>query len=103
MHARAYSERMASPMTTFLLWNVHRKQLDAHIVRLIQQHVVDVLLLIEHPKPDDMLFSQLNTFGSYQRVASHNRFGVYVRFDSSLMRRVRSPVQNERVDYWDVQ
>ncbi len=90
-------------MTTFLLWNVQNKQLDGLIVRLVQQHKVDVVLLIEHPKPDSTLVSLLNTIGPYQRVASHDRFGVYVRFDGALMVRRTPPVSDGRVDYWDIQ
>jgi hypothetical protein len=89
-------------MTTFLLWNVHNNQLDGHIVRLVQHHHADVLLLIEHPKPDSTLFSQLNNVGTFQRVSSHARFSVYVRFDNSMMVRITPPMSNDRVDYWEI-
>jgi len=91
-------------MTTFLFWNIQNKHLDGYIVRLVQEHQVDVLLLLEHPKPDNTLFSQLNSLRSYQSVTTHNRFGVYVAFDSSLMVRITPPTSaaGERVDYWDV-
>ena len=36
-----------------------------------------MLLLVEHPKPDKALFSQLNTVDTFQRVPSHDRFSVY--------------------------
>src|SRR5438477_355004 len=89
-------------MSTFLFWNVQNKQLDGYIVRLVQQHRVDVLLLIEHPKPDSTLFSQLNAIRPYQRVTTHNRFGVYVSFNSARMLRIIPPIVGDRVDYWDV-
>lgn len=89
-------------MTTFLLWNVQKNRLDGHIVRLVQQHKVDVLLLIEHPKPDDNLLSQLNRIGPFERVPSHERFGVFVRFDSRRLVRVAPPLPTDRADYWDV-
>lgn len=89
-------------MTTFLFWNVQNKQLDGHIVSLVRQHNVDVLLLIEHLKPDSTLFSQLNTVRPFQRVTTHHRFGVYVSFNSALMMRITPPTTNDRVDYWDV-
>jgi endonuclease/exonuclease/phosphatase family metal-dependent hydrolase len=91
-------------MTTFLFWNVQNKQLDGYIVRLVQEHQVDVLLLLEHPKPDNTLFTQLNHVRQYQRVTTHNRFGVYVSFDSSQMVRITPPTTTagDRVDYWDI-
>ncbi|MGO8751991.1 MAG: hypothetical protein ACLQNE_39115 [Thermoguttaceae bacterium] len=91
-------------MATFLLWNVQNKQLDGYIVRLVQEHKVDVLLLLEHPKPDTTLFSQLNSLRQYHRVTTHKRFGVYVAFDSAKMVRITPPTTSagERVDYWDV-
>jgi hypothetical protein len=93
---------MPESMTTFLFWNVQNKRLDGHLVSLVRHHQVDVLLLIEHPKPDDLLFSQLNTIRPFQRAITHNRFGVYVSFDRALMMRITPPTQNDRVDYWDV-
>lgn len=91
-------------MTTFLFWNVQTKQLDGHIVRLAQEHKVDVLLLIEPPKPDNTLFSQLNALRPYRRVTAHDRFGVYVSFNSAQMVRITPPTNlaGDRVDYWDV-
>jgi hypothetical protein len=92
-------------MTTFLFWNVQNKQLDGYIVRLVQEHEVDVLLLLEHPKPDNTLFTQLNSIRPYQRVPTHNRFGAYVSFDSARMVRIAPPTSTagDRADYWDVQ
>lgn len=91
-------------MTTFLFWNVQNKQLDGYIVRLVQQHQVDVLLLLEHPKPDHSLFAQLNAIRPYQRVTTHRRFGIYVSFDSAQMVRVAPPTAaaGDRTDYWDI-
>lgn len=91
-------------MTTFLFWNVQNKQLDGHIVRLVQDHKVDVLLLIEHPKPDTTLFSQLNLIRPYQRVTTHIRFSVYVSFSSAQIVRITPPTTaaGDRVDYWDI-
>jgi hypothetical protein len=89
-------------MTTFLPWNVHRRKLDGHIVRLVQRHKVDVLLLVEHPKPDKTLFSQLNTVDTFQRVPSHDRFSVYVNFDVARMERIAPPVASDRVDFWNI-
>ncbi len=91
-------------MTTLLFWNVQNKELDGYIVRLVQQHQVDVLLLLEHPKPDNTLFTQLNKVRPYQRVTTHNRFGVYVSFNSAQMVRINPPTTTagDRVDYWDV-
>jgi hypothetical protein len=92
-------------MTTFLFWNVQAKRLDGHIVRLVQDHHVDVLLLLEHPNPDGTLFHQLNTVRPHQRVTSHARFGVYVSFDASLMVRVAPPAAStagDRADFWDI-
>lgn len=91
-------------MTTFLLWNVQRKQLDGYIVRLVEEHRVDVLLLVEQAKPDETFLALLRTAGPYQRVDSHERFGVYVRFDSSKVVRIKPPTTaaGDRVDYWDI-
>ena len=89
-------------MVTFLLWNVHGHRLDGHIVRLVQRHQVDVLLLLEHQSPDDTLFSQLNTVDTFYRVPSHDRFSVYVNFDVACMERILPPVENDRVDYWNI-
>jgi hypothetical protein len=61
-----------------------------------------VLLLVEHSKPDGILFSQLNAMRPFQRVTAHGRFGVYVGFESSLMVRILPPISNDRVDFWDV-
>src|SRR4051812_16741989 len=88
-------------MTTFLLWNVQNKRLDGYIVRLVQEHAPDVLMLVEHPKPDTNLSALLNTISPFQRVPSHNRFGVYVSFPATSMVRITPPVSNDRVDYWD--
>jgi hypothetical protein len=91
-------------MTTFLFWNVQRKQLDTHIVDLAKNHSVDVLLLLEHPKPDIALFQLLNKVRPYQPVKTHNRFGVYVSFNSTQMVRVTPPTTAaaDRADFWDV-
>jgi hypothetical protein len=89
-------------MTTFLLWNVQKKPLDGYIVRLVKQHRIDVLLLIEHPKPDDMLLRQLRELGSFERITTHDRFGVYVRFHSDLMTRIIPPIPHDRADFWNV-
>jgi hypothetical protein len=89
-------------MATFLLWNVHRHQLDGHIVRLAQRHKVDVLLLIEQPKPDNTLLSQLNNVDTFHRVPSHDRFSVYVNFDVARMERILPPFENDRVDFWNI-
>jgi hypothetical protein len=87
---------------TFLLWNVHNRRLDELVVRLVQQQKVHVLLLVEHPKPAAKLLGRLKTVGAFEAVPSHERFGVYVSFSSSLMTRIAPPVPDERVDYWDV-
>lgn len=89
-------------MTTFLCWNVHNKRLDGLIVELAKAYDVDVLFLLEHPKPDSTLFKQLQPIGKYQRVASHTRFAVYVKFDSSHMRRIMPRVTNNRIDFWEL-
>lgn len=89
-------------MTTFLFWNVQKKRLDGHVVRLAQQHGVDILLLAEHSQPDAALFAQLNTVHPYQRVTTHNRFGVYVSFDAARMIRLAPPTTaaGDRADFW---
>lgn len=87
---------------TFLLWNVQNKRLDGHVIRLVQQHRPDVVLLIEPPQSDDALLRQLKLFAPFERVASHDRFGVYVRFDGASMVRIMPVVENDRVDYWDI-
>ena len=91
-------------MTTFLFWNVQRKQLDTPIVDLVKNHSVDVLLLLEHPKPDIALFQLLNKVRPYQRVMTHGRFGVYVSFNSAQMVRVTPPTTTagDRAAFWDV-
>ena len=81
-------------MTTFLFWNVKGEWLDGHIVELAKKHQVDVLLLIEYPKPDNALFQLLNTVRPYQRVTTHPRFGVYVSFDSARMVRITPPTKS---------
>ena len=74
-------------MTTFLLWNVQNKQLDGHIVRLVAQHRVDVVLLVEHPKPDDALQSQLN--GPVAIAFGYEDLGVPSKLINDFIRATR--------------
>lgn len=91
-------------MTSFLFWNVQNKQLDGHVVRLAQEHDVDVLLLAEHPKPDHALLAQLNALRPYQSVTTYARFGVYASFDAARMARIAPPTTSagDRADYWHI-
>lgn len=87
-------------MATFLLWNVNRKPLDGLIVRLVQQHKVHVLVLIEPPDTDDTLLQALNGIARFVRVQSHERFGVYTRWRESSFERLEPPVSNQRMDFY---
>lgn len=62
-------------MTTFLYWNVQRKPLDGHVVRLAQQRRADVVLLVEHAKPDDTLLRLLQDVAGYIRVRAQTGLG----------------------------
>src|SRR4051812_25043183 len=89
-------------MPAFLLWNVHQKPLDDLVVRLVQQHKVHVLLLIEPPEPDDTLLGALQGVARYTRIESHKRFGIYTRYNASAFHRLTPPVRSERMDFWRV-
>jgi hypothetical protein len=87
-------------MARVLLWNVQNKPLDGLVVRLAQQHRLDVVVLIERPESDSTLLQALQVVGPYARVDSHERFGVYTRFRAGSFVRLTPPVANDRVDFW---
>jgi hypothetical protein len=86
-------------MPTFLVWNVQRKALAGHVVRLVQSARVDVLLLIEKPDPDGGLSAILAANG-FALVPARQRFGLYTRLDSASFESVSPPEADERTDFW---
>ena len=89
-------------MARFLLWNINRRPLEGLVVRLVQQHKVDVVVLVERPASDGVLLQALQTIGLYARVESHERFGVYTRLGPTSFTRLTPPVQDDRTDIWKV-
>jgi hypothetical protein len=87
-------------MTTFLLWNVQKKDLSGLVVRLVKEHRVGVVVLVERPERDEALLQALRETGRFTRVESHNRIGVYTRLGRSACVRLRPPVDDERMDFW---
>jgi hypothetical protein len=87
-------------MPTFLFWNVRKKTLDGHVVRLVQDHGVDVLLLVEKPDQDSGLLQVLGALGGFIRLPSHDRFGLYTRLEGGSFERLTPPNPTERIDYW---
>ncbi len=87
-------------MPTFLVWNVGRRALDGVVARLVAEHRVDVLLLVERPESDGSLLQGLGTLGSFARVMSHDRFGLYTRLADAFFDRLFPPETDERMDFW---
>jgi hypothetical protein len=67
-------------MAKFLLWNVQKKPLDGLVVRLADEHRVRVVILVERPADDSTPVRALQGAGSFVRIPSWDRFGVYTRF-----------------------
>jgi Endonuclease/Exonuclease/phosphatase family len=86
-------------MPTFLLWNVGQQSLDGHVTRLVQDHRVDIILLVERPLLDAGLLQILTPQG-FVRLPSHDRFGFYTRLGVASFARLTPPEPNERTDYW---
>ena len=89
-------------MATFLIWNVQKKPLEGLIVRLVQEHDVHIVILIERPESDATLLQALQTQVTqrFTRMPSHTRFGVYSRFPPNAFERLSPPVPNDRMDFW---
>lgn len=83
-----------------LYWNVQRKQLDGLAVHMVQEHDVDLLMLVERAGDGHGLLRPLRGVGPFEQIPSHQRFAVYGRFESRCMVRVVPPMQNARADYW---
>jgi Endonuclease/Exonuclease/phosphatase family len=89
-------------MATFLLWNVQKKPLDGLLVRLVQEHNVHIVILVERPEADAVLLQALQTQVTqrFTRVPSHERFGVYSRFPLKAFERLSPVVPCDRMDFW---
>lgn len=87
-------------MPTFLVWNVGGKALDGVLTRLVSEHRVDVLLLVERPESDGTLLRILGSFGDFSRIPSHERFGLYARTPGAFFERLSPPASDQRSDFW---
>ncbi|MDM8518585.1 hypothetical protein QUF64_00955 [Anaerolineales bacterium HSG6] len=78
-------------MLTFLFWNVNNKSLQENIVRLVQNHRVDVLMLAEYDDtiPIGNILSMLNrgqeSLYHYVPNNSCKRVHLITRFNDSMM------------------
>lgn len=72
-------------MATFLLWNINKQNRDLLIQSLVQQHNVDVVLLVEYypTKTSSDLSNLLQSDGLVKRSESE-RFGVFARFTDGM-------------------
>lgn len=84
-------------MAVFLLWNVNRKPLDALVEALVQQHNVDVVLLVEYAFGTSQLSTLLPRLGLIKRTES-KRFGTFIRATHGF-RRLNYKLVN-RVAMW---
>src|SRR5579883_2847358 len=84
-------------MANFLLWNVQRKPLDHWVVRLVEEHQIDVVLLVEYAGGSSITKSL--TAQRFTPVQSQERFGVFsngrVRLEP-----IRATVANNRACFW---
>ncbi len=87
-------------MPTFLVWNVRKQPLSGLVVRLVQEHGVDVLLLIERPNSERELLQVLGTVANFTKVPSQEGFGLYTRLGGGAFQRITPPEPNEQTDYW---
>ena len=87
-------------MPTFLVWNVRKKALEGFVIRLVQEHRVDVVLLVERPGPDSDLLQLLGTVGSFTKVPSYEGFGLYTRLGQGSFERLSPPEPDGRTDFW---
>lgn len=71
-------------MAAFLLWNVHKRQLDGFVQNLVQQHDIDIVLLVEYAFGSSELPRLLEGDGLRKRL-SHERFGVFSRAGHTLL------------------
>ena len=83
-----------------LFWNVQRKPLDGVVVRLVEEHDVDFLVIIESAGDPDRLLGPLRGVGDYRQIPSQKRFAAYGKFDPSSVDRLQPPVDNRRMDFW---
>jgi hypothetical protein len=85
-------------MANFLLWNVQQKPLDPLVARIVDEHRIDVVLLVEYPLGGTFLPEPLGSRG-FVKVASHRRFGVFsnpaIRFEP-----VDIVSSSDRANYW---
>lgn len=88
-------------IATFLLWNVQHKRRNRLIVRLIEDHGVDAVILIEKPESDDGLLRNLRRVGDFKRLESHGRFGVYTRL-ASFFERLTPLIDSDRCEFWRI-
>jgi hypothetical protein len=67
---------------------------------MVEEHNVDLLVLIEHAEPRHNLSGLLGAVGDFVQISSHERFAVYGRFGPECMRRIEPPVPDNRMDFW---
>ncbi len=72
-------------MAAFLLWNVHRKNLDALVHAMVRHYGIDVVLLVEYVLGASQLPGLLLADGLVRRTSAA-RFGVFVRSTHRLRR-----------------
>ena len=88
-------------MAVFMLWNTGRRNLDSLIERLVREHKVDVLLLVEYyPSVIKSALSTLLLSSGLVRRSTSERFGVFSRLNYG-MNRVPVPALGNRVELWE--
>jgi hypothetical protein len=78
-------------MLTFLFWNLNRKPLLESIVRLVERHRVDLLVLAECPTPPATMLTALNPPGSAEfhlPFSACEKVALYTRFSSQFAKAV---------------
>lgn len=70
------------------------------MVRMVEEHHVDLLVLIEHVGSRRNLSRLLGSVGDFAHISSHDRFSVYGRFGPDCMARIEPPIADNRMDFW---
>ncbi len=87
----------------FLVWNIQKKHLTGDVIRLVHDFKYSVVVLVECPANKNVLLKIMRMEGRYNRLTSHSRFGVFVRFKNAYATRIAPPLGNNRSDFWHIQ
>ena len=99
--AAARGRAIISRMAAFLLWNTGRKNQDGLVQNLVQQHQIDIVLLVEYyPSRINSALSTLLLGNGLVRRNTSERFGVFSR-PSYGMSSVAVTGLGDRAELWE--